>query len=40
MTIFKNHCMLVGKYIFIIFLSLFVKASFLGHGRRKWGQGP
>jgi len=34
MIIFKNHYMLVGKYIFIIFLSFFVKASFRGMGVR------
>jgi len=26
--IFKNHCMLIGKYIFVIYFSLFVTRNF------------
>jgi len=32
MIIFKNQHILIGKYIFVIFLSLFVKARFRGMG--------
>jgi len=37
--IFKNHCMLVGKYIFVIFLSLFIIRSFRGMGFGSGRQG-
>ena len=36
--IFKNHHTLIGKYIFVIFLSLFVIRSFVGMGVGKGGQ--
>jgi len=32
MIILNNHYMLVGKYIFVIFLSLFVKVNFRAMG--------
>ena len=40
MIILNNHYMLVGKYIFVIFLSLFVKANFRGTGAGSGAMAP
>jgi len=40
MVIFKNHYMLIVKYIFVIFLSLFVKRNFRGMGIGRGVKGP
>ena len=36
MIILKNHYMLIGEYIFVIFRSLFVKINFRGVGIGFW----
>jgi len=40
MIILKNNYMLVGKYIFVIFLSLFAKANFRGMGIGSGAKAP
>ena len=39
MIVFKNHCMLIGKYVFVIFLSPLIIRSFRGMGFGSGGQG-
>jgi len=40
MIILNNHYMLVGKYIFVIFLNRFVKANFRGMGVGSGAKAP